>query len=30
MSKAIELAMKANPNLRKDGFINEPDPEAYI
>ena len=30
MSKTIDLALRANPNLRKDGFLGEPDPEAYI
>lgn len=30
MSRTIDLALKANPNLRKDGLLDEPDPEAYI
>lgn len=30
MSLTIDLALKANPNLRKDGFLGEPDPEAFV
>ena len=30
MSKNLELALRANPNLRKEGFLDEPDPEAYF
>lgn len=30
MSKTIDLALRANPNLRKDGLLDEPDPEAYV
>lgn len=30
MSKTIDLALRANPNLRKDGLLDEPDPEAYM
>ena len=30
MSRTIDLALKANPNLRKDGFLSEPDPMAFV
>ena len=30
MSKTIDLALRANPNLRKDGLIDEADPEGYV
>ncbi len=30
MSKTIDLALRANPNLRKDGLLDEPDPEGYV
>jgi hypothetical protein len=30
MSKTIDIALKANPNLRKDGLIDEPDPEHFV
>lgn len=30
MSKHLEAALQANPNLRKEGFTDEPDPEAYF
>jgi len=30
MSKTIDIALRANPNLRKDGLFDEPDPEAYV
>jgi hypothetical protein len=30
MSLTIALALKANPNLRKDGFLSEPDPKAFV
>ena len=30
MSRTIDLAMKANPNLRKDGLLDEPDPEEFV
>jgi hypothetical protein len=30
MSKYLELTLRANPNLRREGFTDEPDPEAYF
>jgi hypothetical protein len=30
LGKNHETALKANPNLEKDGFLNEPDPESYF
>lgn len=30
MSRTIDIALKANPNLRKDGLIDEGDPEAFV
>jgi hypothetical protein len=30
MSLTIDLALKANPSLRKDGFLAEPDPKAFV
>lgn len=30
MSMTIEVALKANPNLRKDGHLEEPNPEAFV
>lgn len=30
LSKNIEQVLQANPNLRKEGYTNEPDPEAYF
>ena len=30
LSKHIEFTMQANPNLRKEGYTDEPDPEAYF
>ena len=30
LSKHLEDALRANPNLRKEGFLNEPDPESYF
>lgn len=30
MSKNIELTLRTNPNLRREGFLDEPDPEAYF
>ncbi len=30
MSRTIDLALKANPGLRKDGFLSEPDPMAFV
>lgn len=30
MSKTIDIAMRANPNLRKDGLIDEADPELFV
>jgi hypothetical protein len=30
MSRTIDLALKANPNLRKDGLLDEPDPEEFV
>ena len=28
MSKYIDSALQANPNLAREGFLSEPDPEA--
>ena len=30
MSKYIDAALQANPNLAREGFLSEPDPEAYF
>jgi hypothetical protein len=30
MSKTIGLALRANPGLRKEGLLDEPDPENYV
>lgn len=30
MSKHLQDALRANPNLKKEGFLNEPDPESYF
>jgi hypothetical protein len=30
MSRTIDLALKANPNLKKDGLLDEPDPEEFV
>jgi hypothetical protein len=30
MSKNIEQTLRTNPNLRREGFTDEPDPEAYF
>lgn len=30
MNKNIPLVLSANPNLQKEGFVEEPDPEAYF
>jgi hypothetical protein len=30
MSKHLDAALRANPNLKKEGYIDEPDPEAYF
>jgi hypothetical protein len=30
MSKNLGAALQANPNLRREGFLEEPDPEAYF
>ena len=30
MSRTIDIALKANPNLRKDGLIDEGDPEGFV
>ena len=30
MSRTIDLALEANPNLRKDGFLDEADPEEFV
>jgi hypothetical protein len=30
LSKNIEVTLQANPNLRKEGYTDEPDPEAYF
>ena len=30
MSKNIDITLQANPNLRREGFLDEPDPEAYF
>lgn len=30
MSKYIDAALKVNPNLEREGLLNEPDPEAYF
>jgi len=30
MSKTIDLALRANQNIRKDAYLEEADPEAYI
>lgn len=30
MNKNMDMVMRANPNLQKEGFLDEPDPEAYF
>ena len=30
LSKTIQAALKANPNLQREGYTDEPDPEAYF
>jgi hypothetical protein len=30
MSRTVDIALKTHPNLRKEGFLDEPDPEVYV
>jgi hypothetical protein len=30
LSKNLDVILYANPNLRKEGYTDEPDPEAYF
>ena len=30
MGKYLSIALKANPNLQKEGFLDEPDSEAFV
>lgn len=30
MNKNLEMVIRANPNLNRDGFFDEPDPEAFF
>lgn len=30
MSRTIDFAVKYNPNLRKEGLLDEADPEAFV